>query len=130
MTKKMKDAEIPTSVNKDYFLFYVYTKIAKINNNIKKFDVLHVINVLFEEMMEDIKLEKKIKIFNFADLFLVRTSLRSHFCYYTQSLKTSGNYRKLLFAINKKIRKKLLKSVDIRSIDGYDENIDGKNGNA
>jgi nucleoid DNA-binding protein len=130
MTKKMKNAEIPTSINKEYFWYYVYTKIGKINNNIKKLDVLHVITMLFEEMIKDLNLEKKIKIFNFADLFLIRTPLRNRFCYYTQSVELSGNYRKLLFSLNKKIRRKLLKSVDIRSIDGYDENIDEKNSDA
>jgi len=122
----MEGQEIPTSINKEYFVYYLFKKISNICKTLTKRDVYHIVNVLFEEILNDIKLEKKLKIFNFADLFLVKTPFRRHFCYHTQSVKISGGFRKLRFDINEKIRKKLLKNIDIRSIDGYDEKIDKK----
>jgi nucleoid DNA-binding protein len=134
MTAKMSGKEAPKIISKDYLVYYIFKKINNIANdvtsiarsNVKRDNIRYVINVLFDEILKDISQGKPLNIFNFANLTLMHTAPRRHFCFHTQRMQVSKGYNKLKFIMNPKFKRILLKNVDIRSIDGYNPEIDKK----
>lgn len=85
----------------------------KVNRIVNRFHVLSVISILFEEMITDLKNNKKVKIFNFGEFELKKTPTRNFFNVFTRQMYTSGGFRLLKFKLNSKVRKKILSHLDV-----------------
>lgn len=102
--------EIPTNISKRIFWRYVN---KKINRMFHHFHVFNVINILFDEMIVDLKKGKVIKISNFGNLYLHYTKARKYFDVTTQQTEISTPNNILKFTLSEKVRKKLQKHLDI-----------------
>lgn len=98
------------NVNKRMFWRYVNTKIKRVINHLH---VLSVISILFEEMIEDLKKGKEIKIHNFGTLSLQKNKPRQyHDVRYKQVMLSEARHL-LRFKLASPIRKKLRSLLDI-----------------
>src|ERR1035437_5463564 len=114
---------LPTSISKKD-LWKLINK--KLNRKIHHFHVFSIISILFEEMLNDLKAGKEIKIFNFGKLSLFPTKPSLHFDLFKKKLVVSSSYKLLRFLLAPKIAKKIKKHLDIEktfvSIDGIKSN--------
>jgi nucleoid DNA-binding protein len=103
--------EIPAeSIDKRVLWRYVN---KKINRVIHHYHVFSVINILFDEIVEDLKQGNQIRIANFGVLELKETKPRKHFDFKKQKIVLSRSYKILRFSLSEKIKKKLTKYLDL-----------------
>ncbi len=103
---------IDSKTNIDKRTFWRYVN-SKVDRNIHSAHILSVINILFEEIISDLKAGKEIKMFNFGSLSLVKVLPRMyHDLRYHKMMYSAGN-KKLSFKISKKIRDQIIKKLDL-----------------
>jgi nucleoid DNA-binding protein len=98
------------NINKRLFWRYVN---KKLNHIIHHAHVFSVITILFEEMVQDLKDGKEIKIHNFGTFALQSTKPRRHFNVLLQKIVQSKSHRILRFKLVPRIQKKLRSFLDI-----------------
>jgi nucleoid DNA-binding protein len=107
---------LPDSISKRTLWRYVNQKIKR---SIHHYHVFSVITILFEEMLEDLKNGKKIKIFHFGKLSLKNTQPRHYFDFRFQKVvKSERGYRIMRFILSKEIRKRLRFLIDMQKTFG------------
>lgn len=109
--------EQPLNIDKRFFWKYVNRKIGR---KVKSYHVISIINLLFEEITNDLKSGKGLKIFNFGEILLKNTKPRKyHDVRYNRIMLSAGN-KMLKLALPRVIRKKLCKMLDIDRTFGGD----------
>lgn len=88
----------------------------KINRVVHSYHVFSVISILFEEMIIDLKSGKEIKILNFGTLSLRKNGKRRCHNISTGEIKEFEGNNKLFFKINRKLKNKIFKFLDVDSI--------------
>jgi nucleoid DNA-binding protein len=101
---------IPSNVTKRIFWRYVNLKIKRV---IHHYHVFAVISILFEEMLEDLKQGKEIKIFNLGSLFLKSTEPRLYHDVTKKQVVLSEKRKLLKFKLVRKLKKRLTGRLDI-----------------
>lgn len=101
---------LPDSINRRIFWRYIN---QKINRFVHHYHVASLIEIVFEEMLRDLKRGKSIRIFNFGTLSLNKTKPRKYYNVIHQKVMLSKGYRILRFTMAPQIRKKLCDYVDI-----------------
>lgn len=102
--------DLPTSINRRILWQYVN---KKINRLIHHYHVLSVIEILFDEIMKDLKQGKSVKVFNFGTLSLKKTKPRKYYNVVHKQVMESKGYKILKFILAPKFRKKLCQHLDI-----------------
>src|SRR3989304_1401991 len=98
--------DIPSNVDKRTFWKFINKKIGR---KVKSYHVISIINILFEEILSDLKDGKDLKIFNFGEILLKNTKPRKyHDVRYNRIMLSSGN-KILKLVLPRVIRKKLCK---------------------
>lgn len=107
MASKMKSSII----SKVRLQRYVH---SRLNHIFHSFQVLNVITILFEEMFQDLKNRKEIKIHNLGTLQIQKTKPRLH-CNITQGNKQilSKGSKKMTFLMSYRIKKRLRGLLDL-----------------
>jgi len=98
------------SVDKRILWRFVNRKIKRI---IHHFHVFAIITILFDEIIQDLKNGKSIKIFNFGTLSLKQMKPRKYFDVRHQQVMESQGNRILRFSLATSVRKKLVNHLDI-----------------
>lgn len=98
------------NVNKKKFLTYISKKIKKSVNYLY---ILSVVSTLFEEIVEDLKNGKELKIHNFGILRLKKLKSKKYHNVAFRKMKIAPETKALKFILFKKIRKNLCKLIDI-----------------
>lgn len=98
------------SISKRSLWQYVNRKIKRI---IHHYHVFSVLTILFDEMIKDLKLGKKIKIFQFGTLQLKDLPARRYFDVRHQQVMQAEPHRILRFILAPSVRKKLVKHLDV-----------------
>ena len=88
----------------------------KTKSIVQSYHVFSVIQILFEELLIDLKAGKKIKIHNFGTLSLKKFKSRVYMHIITKEIAESEGRRKLLFKISAKLKDKILKYIDLDSV--------------
>jgi nucleoid DNA-binding protein len=101
---------IPDSINRRVFWRYIN---KKINRFVHHYHVASIIDILFEEIVKDLKSGKPIKIFNFGILELKNTKPRLYHDVVRKEMVLSKGYRILRFKLTPPLRKKLCEYLDI-----------------
>jgi nucleoid DNA-binding protein len=109
--------KIPSNIDKRTFWKYVN---KKLNRSIQAWHVISVINILFDEMISDLKAGKEISIFNLGTIFLQNTKPRSYFDFRFQKIMLSSGSKVLKFVLSPKFRKNFVKKLDIDRTFGDD----------
>lgn len=100
---------LPISIDKRILWKYVNKKFKGV---IHYYHVLAVIDILFEEIIKDLRHNKEIPIFNFGILSLKQMKPRLyHNVKYGQVMYSQGN-KILRFTLSPKIKKKLIKNIN------------------
>lgn len=105
----MKD-NLPTNISKRIFWRYVNKRMKRAFHH---YHVFGIINILFNEMIIDLKNDKPIKIFNFGDLQLKKTKPRRYFDVNKQKVEISKSNNVLKFNFSSKIKKHMYKYIDL-----------------
>ena len=92
--------------------FWKYVN-EKINRSIHHYHVFSVISILFEELVSDLLNNKEIKIFNFGKLKLSPPRMKKYFNVVSRSMKESPGNRLLKFSLSPKLKKRLVRSLDV-----------------
>jgi nucleoid DNA-binding protein len=79
-----------------------------------------IINILFDEMISDLKDGKEIDVFNFGTLYLKNTKPRLYYDIRFQRLMMSTGRKILKFVLSPKLRKKIIKNLDVDKTFGDD----------
>lgn len=90
------------------------------HTGIHSYHVFSVLTILFDEMLNDLKQGKVIKICNFGSLFLKDLKPRKYFDVTRQQVMFSRGYRILRFTLAASIRKKLTAHLDLDKTFGDD----------
>ena len=98
------------SVDKRILWQYVNKKFKGIIHHYK---VLAIITILFDEIIKDLKQNKKIVIFNFGTLSLKKMKPRRYHSVIFRQIMFAEGRRVLRFSLSSKIRKKLCLNLDI-----------------
>ena len=106
----MKNEILSESIDKRVLWRYVN---LKINRTIHHYHVFSVISILFDEILEDLKSGKKIKIHNFGVFELKKSLPRKHFNLIKKEVVLSRGYKIIKIFLNKEIKKKLCKLLDL-----------------
>lgn len=85
----------------------------KIKASIHNFHVFSIITILFDEMIKDIKAEKKIKIHNLGYFHLIRLRPRMYNDIISKTQMMSRGSKIIRFYISRGLNKKLRKHLDI-----------------
>lgn len=85
----------------------------KTNRVVNALHVLTVVNLLIEELVQDLKDNKEIKIFNFATISLEQMKSRPYIDIATKTKKMSKPNKKLTFKLNKNVKMLIFKNVDL-----------------
>ena len=93
-------------------LFWRYVNI-KLNRAVHSYHVFAIISILFEEIIEDLKKSKQIKIFNFATISLNETKPKKYFDVRYQKIMESKGGRLIKIDLSKKIKRKLVQYLDV-----------------
>lgn len=102
----LKDPIMINELSIDKKILWRFVNI-KINRVIHHYHVLGVINILFEEMLKDLKNGKDIKIFNFGVLKLKNMKPRRYHDVRFNKILLSKGHRILRFTLARPIRKKI-----------------------
>lgn len=102
--------ELPINISKRMFWKYVNKKIKGFFHH---YHVFNIINILFEEIVKDLKQEKTLKIFNFGELQLKSTKPRKYFDVNKQRVEMSKSNKNLRFLLSSKIKNKICQNIDI-----------------
>jgi len=107
------------NVSKRDFWKFVNSK----SHNIHYYHIGSIINILFEEIAEDLKNEKLIKIHNFGEISLQKTKPKKYFDVRYQQVMQSTGSKILKFSVASLLRKKLFSFLDLDKTfqDAYDE---------
>lgn len=98
------------SINRRALVKYVS---GKLNKKFSHYHIAAVINILFEELINDLIDGVTISIVNFGNLSLSKTKPRRYYdVRYKQIMQSAGN-KILKFQLSKLIRKKICKMIDI-----------------
>lgn len=100
------------SISKRDLWHYVNRKIKRL---VHHYHVFSVISILFEEMFQDLKNGKEVKIANFGTLVLKDTPPRRYHDVRLRQMMQSSGHRVLRFFLAKPIRKKLCDALDLDS---------------
>lgn len=98
------------SISKRDLWHYVNRKIKRL---IHHYHVFSVISILFEEMVNDLRAGKEIKIANLGTLVLKNTPPRRYHDVRYHKMMESPGHRIMRFFLAKPIRKKLCNSLDL-----------------
>ena len=101
---------IPDSITKRILWRYVN---KQINRSIHHYHVFSVISILFDEIINDLKDGKKIKIFNFGTLSLNQLKSRKYFHFIERVVKRAPAYKILRFKLSDKLSNELRNHIDI-----------------
>lgn len=101
---------IPTSISKRVLWRYVN---IKINRVIHHFHTLSVISILFEEILNDLKANKQIKIHNFGTLGLKVMPSRRYFHVKYKKIMEAKGKKILRFTLSPAIHAKIKKYIDL-----------------
>jgi nucleoid DNA-binding protein len=93
-------------------LFWRYVNI-KLNRAIHSYHVFSILSILLEEIIEDLKKSKEIKIINFATISLNDTKPKKYFDVRYQKIMESKGGRLIKIDLSKKIKKKLIQYLDV-----------------
>jgi len=103
--------EVPgKSIDRRFLWQYV---LKKINNSIHHAHVMSVINILLDEIVAELILNKKIKIINFGQFVLRKLNPRKHYNLYTKKYEMSKGNNILRFELNNKLRRFIIKNLDV-----------------
>jgi nucleoid DNA-binding protein len=105
------------SVNKKRLWFYVE---KGINRFIQTYHIASIISILLDEMLEDLKAGKKIKITNFGVLYLQKAIPRKYWDVIQQKVIETPGHPRLRFELSRHIRRKLLTHLDTSQKSPYD----------
>lgn len=97
------------SISKRDLWHYVNRKIKRL---IHHYHVFAVISILFDEMIQDLKAGKEIKITNLGVLVLKETPARRYHNVRLRCVMEAPGHRVLRLFLSKPIRKKLCESLD------------------
>lgn len=100
---------LPNSISRTILWRYVN---KKLKHKIHYHHILSIINILFDEIIIDLKEKKEIKIKNFGSLILKDYKSRKYFDIVRKKVMTSKKFRLLKFNISKKLKKKLVSDLD------------------
>lgn len=98
------------SIDRRFLWQYV---LKKINKSIHHAHVMSVINILLDEVITELISSKKIKIGNFGNFVIKKLNPRKHFNVFTKQYEMSKGNKIVRFELNKKIRKFLIKNLDV-----------------
>lgn len=98
------------SIDKRKLWRYVNKKIGR---TIHHYHVLSVISILFDEIVKDLKSERKIKIYNFGTLLSKSMKPRKYFNVRHQKVMESRGSRILRFILAPTLRKKIINKLDL-----------------
>ena len=105
-------------INKRVFWRFVTKKVKKLVNH---YHILGVIDVLFEEMSNDLKEGKEIKIYNFCTINLIRQPDRMHHHITLKKLVLAKGRKRIKISMPPKIRIRLNKLLDLETTFGNDK---------
>lgn len=109
--------KLPSNIDKRTLWRYVN---RKIDRSIQAFHVISVINILFDEMISDLKEGKDIKIHNLGVIFLKQTEPRLYYDIRFKRVMMSAGSKILKFILAPKLRKKFVKNLDVDKTFGDD----------
>jgi hypothetical protein len=92
----------------------------KTKNKTHHYHVFAVLSILFEEMIKDLKSNKRIKIFNFASILLENKKPKKYFDVRHQKIMISKGSKRLKISLIKKFRDKLINYLDVDASIGND----------
>jgi|SRR6185436_11548354 len=101
---------LPNSITKRILWRYVN---KKINRTIHHYHVFSVITILFDEILNDLKLGKELKIFNFGRLVIKELPSRKYYNIHDKTIRISNSHKILRFILSSKLRKELKKQLDV-----------------
>lgn len=107
--------KLPLSINKRTIWRFINLKIKR---SIHHYHVFSIISILFEEIIQDLKKGKDIKIFNFGTLSFKETKPRRYFDVRYQKIMLSKSHRIMKFSLTKKIKKRICELLDIEKTFG------------
>ena len=79
----------------------------EIKRKVNAYQVFSVISALFDEILEDLKNGKEIKIFNFGTLYMYKTKPRKYFHLVHRKVMESTGKKMIKFELIRKVRKAL-----------------------
>lgn len=101
---------IPISIDRRILWRFVN---KKINRVVHHFHVLSVINILFDEILKDLKDDKELKIHNLGTIQLKNMPPRRYHDVTLHKIMEAKGRKVLRFFLTESIRKKLTSSIDI-----------------
>lgn len=104
--------ELPNSITKRILWRYVNQKIKR---SIHHYHVFSIITILFDEILNDLKNEKQLEIFNLGKLNLKKLPPRRYYDVNDRKVKISNPHKILRFALSNKLKNKLKNHLDIKS---------------
>lgn len=98
------------NISKRDFWRYVNRKFRKLFHH---YHIYNIINILFDEMIKDLKSGKTINIFNFGKLRLQQNMPRKHFDVVTRQVEISKSNNIMKFDLSSKIKNKVRQHLDL-----------------
>lgn len=92
----------------------------KFNGMVHNYHVLSVISILFDEITQDLKDGKRIKINNLGTLFIFKTMPKKYHSVVHRKIMMSAEGKILKFEISKELKKKLIEFLDLDKTFGDD----------
>lgn len=93
-------------------MFWRYVNV-KLNRSIHHYHVFSVISMLFDEMLQDLKDGKEIRIFNFGSITLEDTKPRLYHDVTQRKFVLSKKHKILKFKLREKFKKIFLENIDV-----------------
>ncbi len=84
----------------------------KIQRSIHHYHVFSVITILFDELINDLKAGKSVKVFNFGSILLKDLNGRKYYDIHKKEIVMSKRHKIIRFILDKKIHKKLINLLD------------------
>lgn len=111
MTQRHKtetaDAE---NISRRTFAFYINKKVDHI---IHSYHILSIITLLFEELLQDLKKKKEIKVFNLGSLFIEETKPRWYYDLFKKEKRFSSTNNIIRFVLCEKLNKIIQDNTDM-----------------
>lgn len=102
--------DIPDNIDKRFLWKYVN---QKINRKVKGYHVVSIINILFEEVLSDLKEGKVVEVFNFGSLFLKNMKPRKYHDVRYNRVMLSKSNKILKFILPRTLKRKICQFLDI-----------------